>query len=115
MMLGNHCLLSLRYPNWTLFLVLTFSYLSVRIRHAVAAQSGTCPFPMALSLSLMALELSNLAAIPSTTRQISGSVFQVSLSSPSMLVSKDIGLDDLMVLSVSNLALFLHVHRKLLV
>jgi hypothetical protein len=63
----------------------------------------------------MALELSNLAAIPSTTRQISGSVFQVSLSSPSMLVSKDIGLDDLMVLSVSSLALFLPVHRKLLV
>ena len=63
----------------------------------------------------MALELSNLAAIPSTTLQISGSVSQVFLLSPSMLVSKDIGLDDLMVLSVSNVALFLPVHRKLLV
>ena len=65
-LLSNHCLLSLRYPRWTLFLVLTFSYLSVRIRHAVAAHSGTCPFPIALSLSI-------LAATPSATLGITGS------------------------------------------
>ena len=67
MMLGNRCLLSLRYPRWTLFLVLTFSYLSVRIRQAVAAHNGTCPFPMALSLS-------TLAATPSATLPTLGSV-----------------------------------------
>ena len=72
MMLGNRCLLSLRYPRWTLFLVLTFSYLSVRIRHAVAAHNGTCPLPMALSLS-------TLAATPSATLPNLGSTCHHSL------------------------------------
>ena len=58
--------LSLRCRAAWLFVLLAFIYLSVRIRHAVAAHSGTCPFPRALSLS-------TLAATPSATRPMAGS------------------------------------------
>ena len=67
--------------------------------HAVAATSGTCPFPMALSLSIA-------SAIPLTIRQILGSVFQLFLLNPSMLDLKGIERDGLMALLEPNWALF---------